>query len=107
MPSQLKSAQQMMDAGLHQEQDSEVVRALGWLFMLFDTIPAVWIWVGLRSGSRFWLWWTLAEGVAALAAIIIAGRMKSHAMRLINRGLEEKAAEEQAKKAEGQPRLAA
>lgn len=96
MPSQFGNAQQMIDAAIRQEEKAEVVRVLGWLLLLFDAIPAVFVWVGLRIGSPFWAWWTVAEGAVGVGIIFVAARMYTRAVRLIGRGLEQKAAEEQA-----------
>ncbi len=100
MHSQFTSTQRLVDAGIHKQEDADVVRILGWLFLLFDAIPAMFVWVGLRSGSQFWLWWTLIEAAAGMSTLAVAGQMYADAARLIGLGLKERAAEERSKQAD-------
>ncbi len=58
-----------------------VLKAVGWLLIVFDLIPVVWLWVGWRSGSDFWMWWVLAEGVIGVALLIAGTIVKSRSAR--------------------------
>ena len=44
-------------------------KALGALLLVFDAIPAVFIFVGLRTGSLLWLYWAAIEGLIGVALV--------------------------------------
>lgn len=70
-----------MDAAVRDEQKGSNLQTLGWVFIIFDLIPAVWLWVGWRSGSMFWFWWVLAEGVIGCGLLIAGTLLRSKAAR--------------------------
>ncbi len=49
-------------------------KALGVLLLVFDAIPAVFIFVGIRTGSLLWLYWTAIEGLIGLVMVGIGMR---------------------------------
>ena len=55
------------DAALRADRAGSTMITIGWILIGFDCVSAVFLWVGLRSGSLFWVWWVIAEGVAAHA----------------------------------------
>lgn len=99
MHRQYSTAQQWIDAGIRKEEDAEVVRVLGWLLLLFDAIPAVFIWVGLRTGSWLWLWWSVVEAAAGFGILGVAAWMYAEAARMIARGRKQQGAEARAAEA--------
>jgi hypothetical protein len=56
------------------EHRALTLESVGWLLLAFDGIVAVFVFVGIRSGSLLWLWWTLIEGVLGLG-LVGAGRL--------------------------------
>jgi len=69
------------DDALKQQRLGAVMQVLGWTLIAFDCIIGVWIWVGLRSGSFFWVWWVAIEGVLGLALIGLGTRRRSRGNR--------------------------
>jgi len=51
------------------EHQALTLKALGALLLVFDAIPAVWIFVGIRNGSLFWLYWTAIEGLIGVLMV--------------------------------------
>lgn len=52
------------------EQRALTLRTVGWMLLIFDVaIIAVFIFVGLRSGSLLWLYWTAIQGVVGIALV--------------------------------------
>jgi hypothetical protein len=66
------------DEAVHEQRLGSVLVTVGWVLIAMDCILAVWIWVGLRSGSEMWLWWAIGEGILGFALIFI-GRHKRQA----------------------------
>ncbi len=60
-----------------------VLRTLGWMLLVFDGIVAVWIWMGLKSGSALWLWWTVLEGIAGVLLLGMASYYKTRGNRTL------------------------
>ncbi len=101
--SQVSPAQQWIDAGIRKQEDAAIARVLGWMLLWFDAIPAVFIWVGLRCGSLFWVWWALIEAMLGLGIIAAARTTHLRAARLIGRGVAKQAEAERARQAAEAP----
>jgi len=69
------------DLALREQRRGSVMSIVGWTLIGFDCLIAVWIWVGLRSGSEFWLYWVAVEGVIALARIWLGARRRAEGAR--------------------------
>ena len=69
------------DLALREQRRGSVMSIVGWTLIGFDCLIAVWIWVGLRSGSEFWLYWVAIEGVIALALIWLGARRRAEGAR--------------------------
>lgn len=54
---------------------------VGQVLLWMDLILACFVYVGLRSGSHFFLWWVIAEGVLGFALVGAGSRKKSEADR--------------------------
>ena len=76
-----------MNAEAHGEHISLVMRTVGWLLLIFDIIPAVFVWVGLRTGSEMWLWWTVAEGMLGGLLVVGGQYFKEYAAAQVGRDL--------------------
>jgi hypothetical protein len=55
-----------LDRALEQEERWWGLEVAGWTILWFTVIPAVFIFVGLRSKSLFWLWCTAVLGLIGL-----------------------------------------
>ncbi len=64
--------QKALDAAINDEHAGLVLAVLGYTLLAFAAIPAVWLWVGWRDGSMFWLWWVMGIGTGG-AAFATAG----------------------------------
>ena len=73
--------QKGMDIAQSYQRKGSVLQTLGWVLLVFATIPAVWIWAGFRVGSYFWLYWVLGEGVLACSLLIAGTILRSKAAR--------------------------
>ena len=71
------------DLAMRAQQTGGVMRVVGWILVAFDCLIAIWIWVGLRSGSDFWLYWVVIEGVLGLALIWMGMRRRAEAGRAL------------------------
>jgi hypothetical protein len=57
------------DAAIEEQQFGRVLSVLGWTLIIFDCVVGVWIWVGFRSGSFFWLYWVVGTGAVAVVLL--------------------------------------
>jgi hypothetical protein len=68
-----------VEAAIRQNRRGAVCRTLGWLLLGFDFILAAFVFVGLRTGSEFWLHWVIIEGALGLILLGVGSRMQSKA----------------------------
>ncbi len=66
--------QMAMDAAMHDEHKGLTLTAIGYSMLFMASITCVWIFVGWRSGSNFWLWWTMGLGILG-AGLSAAGAL--------------------------------
>jgi hypothetical protein len=59
------------------------MQAVGALLLVFDSIPAVFVFVGIRDGSLMWLYWTVIEGSIGIALVAAGVRLKEKANDLL------------------------
>jgi hypothetical protein len=69
------------DLALRAQRSGGVMSVVGWTLITFDCLIAVWIWVGLRSGSDFWLYWVVIEGVLGLVLVWMGIRRRAAGAR--------------------------
>ena len=74
-----------MDAVEDDLRLASILRTTGWVLLFFNVIPASMIWVGFRSGSFFWLYWTIIEGVIGFGLITAGAYLNTNAGRHISR----------------------
>jgi len=63
-------------------------KSLGALLLVFDAIPAVFVFVGIRSGSLLWLYWTAIEGLIGLVMVGIGMRRDQQASLATGKSLQ-------------------
>ncbi len=78
-----KERLRITDEAVHTQRLGSVLVTVGWVLIAMDCILSVWIWVGLRSGSDFWLWWVIIEGVLGFACIFYGRHKRQTALQVI------------------------
>jgi pheromone shutdown protein TraB len=68
-------------ASLEVESRGDTIITMGEILLWFDLILICFIEIGLRTGSRLFLWWVIAEGVLGLVLVAIGMHHKSMARR--------------------------
>lgn len=61
---------------LDRQRSGLVLIAVGKVLLWMDFLLMAFIYVGIRSGSDFWVWWVVAEGVLGLILIEIGARRR-------------------------------
>ncbi|HYG99396.1 MAG TPA: hypothetical protein VD837_09720 [Terriglobales bacterium] len=78
--------QEQVDAVIAEMRRASALQLFGWTLLIFDgLIIAMWLFVGYRSGSNFWLYWFVVEGVIGSALVLIGSHLKTRAGRHISR----------------------
>jgi len=54
-----------------------VLIVVGRVLLWMDFLLAMFVYVGLRGGSRLWMWWVIAEALLALVLIVVGTRMRA------------------------------
>jgi hypothetical protein len=49
---------------------------VGKVLLWMDFLLLAFVFVGLRSGSDFWMWWVIVEGVVGLVLIEVGSRKR-------------------------------
>lgn len=53
-----------------------VLMTLGKVLLWMDCLPFAFVFVGLRGGSRMWLWWLLAQGIVGLVLLSVGAHKR-------------------------------
>ncbi len=61
---------------LDRQRSGLVLIAVGKVLLWMDFLLMAFIYVGILSGSDFWVWWVVAEGVLGLILIEIGARRR-------------------------------
>ena len=83
MDTSEKERLRITDEAVREQRLGSVLVTVGWVLIAMDCILSVWIWVGLRSGSDFWLWWVIIEGVLGVAFIFYGRHKRQTALGVI------------------------
>ncbi len=75
---------EQMDVALRTERSGAVLKTVGWVLLAMDFILVNFLWVSLRSGSKFWLIWVLAEAFIGLLLIRVGISRRARAAREVN-----------------------
>jgi hypothetical protein len=70
---------QQESALLEQQRRAGVVMTVGKVLLWMDLMLACFVYVGLRSGSQFFLWWVLAEGALGFGLLAVGWQSRSQA----------------------------
>ena len=68
-------------AALEGQRQGAVMMTVGKVLLWMDLILACFVYVGLKSGSHFFLWWVIAEGVLGFALLGAGSQKRSEANR--------------------------
>jgi hypothetical protein len=55
-----------------------VILTVGKWLLIFDVILLSFVYVGLRGGSQFWMWWVIIEAVLGLVLIGVGSYIRNH-----------------------------
>jgi hypothetical protein len=77
--------QKALDAARDKLRAGLTMVAVGWVLLIFDSIPAVWIWTGWRSGGMFWFWYVTGLGTVGATLVLVGSLLRSHAGKQIAR----------------------
>ncbi len=77
--------QAQMDAMTYDLRWASILETVGWVLLVFDTIPVTLVWTGFRAGTYFWLYWTIIEGAIGFGLTMYGAYLKSIAGRHISR----------------------
>ncbi len=61
---------------LERQRSGLVLITVGKVLLWMDFLLMAFIYVGLRSGSHFWVWWVVAEGIVGLILIEVGIRRR-------------------------------
>lgn len=84
MPN-LEVERKEIDAVTDELRWASMLQAVGWLLLLFDGIVVNFVWVGFRSGSYFWLYWTIIEGSIGFVLALGGSYLKTKSGRQVSR----------------------
>jgi hypothetical protein len=65
------------DGGIGRARRGAVLMVVGRVLLWMDVLLAMFVYVGIRSGSHFWTWWVLGEAFLGLALIVVGRRMRA------------------------------
>jgi hypothetical protein len=77
--------QRAMDAMAAELHRAATFQVMGWLLLGFGGIIVCLVWVGFRTGSYFWLYWTIIEGGLGVSLVLTGHYLRSRAGRYISR----------------------
>jgi hypothetical protein len=77
--------QRVMDEVKDDLHLGSILKTVGWTLLLFNGIVVNWIWVGFRSGSYFWLYWTIIESSIGLVLVGAGNHIKARSGRRVPR----------------------
>jgi hypothetical protein len=70
------------EVGIVEEQRKGLVlMTVGRVLLWMDFLLLAFVYVGLRSGSRLWLWWVLGEGLLGLVLLEIGAHKRGSITR--------------------------
>jgi pheromone shutdown protein TraB len=68
---------------LERQRRAGVMITVGKVLLWMDLILACFVYVGLKSGSHFFLWWVIAEGVLGFALLGVGSQKRSEVNRIL------------------------
>jgi hypothetical protein len=61
---------------IERQRSGLVLMTVGKVLLWMDFLLLAFVYVGLRAGSDFWMWWVLAEGILGLVLLEIGSRRR-------------------------------
>ena len=68
-----------VEAAMKRGRMGLVLLTIGWVLIFFDLLALLFVFAGLRSGSKFYLVWTIIQGALGLVFILIGNRKRRSA----------------------------
>lgn len=66
---------------IESQRSGLVLMTVGKVLLWMDFLLLAFVYVGLRSGSDFWMWWVIGEGVLGLVLLEIGSRKRGSLTR--------------------------
>jgi hypothetical protein len=66
------------EATFGQRRTGAVLATVGKVLLWMDLLLLVFVYVGFRGGSDFWLWWVIVEGVVGVVLLAIGIYIRGH-----------------------------
>jgi hypothetical protein len=63
------------------ERTGNTLMTVGKVLLWMDFLLLAFVYVGIRGGSDFWMWWVLVEGVLGLVLVEIGSRKRGSLTR--------------------------
>ena len=58
------------------------LKTIGWLMICWAAMISIWVWMGLRAGSNWWLWGSVGLLVGGGIIVAIGNLLQSKAARV-------------------------
>jgi hypothetical protein len=67
------------EASFGQRRTGAALVAVGKVLLWMDLLLVVFVYVGFRGGSDFWLWWVVSEAILGFILLSVGMYIRSHA----------------------------
>lgn len=61
---------------IERQRSGLVLMTVGKVLLWMDFLLLAFVYVGLRGGSDFWMWWVISEGILGLVLLEIGSRKR-------------------------------
>ncbi len=74
----VKSLQYKDEVQIGQARQGTVAVVCGKLLLWVDVLLLLFVFMGIRAGSWFWVWWVLGQGVLGLGLVVAGAWYRRH-----------------------------
>ena len=68
------------EAGIGPARTGHVMATVGKILFWVDFLLLAFVYVGVRSGSFFWVWWVLSQAILAAILMAVGMQKRKHAV---------------------------
>ncbi len=72
-----RELQRDIDLLVETQRKGLAMMTVGWILIGMDFLLALYVLIGVRSGSYMWLWWVLIEGTLGFGLIFAGSHLRS------------------------------